>query len=93
MVGVKRRAIEEVIAIVLVLCMALSLGVFAEGETRIYSEAEINAAAGSEFTVPVYIENNPGIYCFTVSKTSCSSASSRIRWGEQDLSCLWAAQT
>ena len=83
MVGVKRRAIEKVIAIVLVLCMALSLGVFAEGETRIYSEAEINAAAGSEFTVPVYIENNPGIYCFTVSITYDEDVVEAVEGSEQ----------
>lgn len=48
--------------------MALSLGVFAaEGQTRIYSEDQFNAAPGNELTVPVYIENNPGIACFMVS--------------------------
>lgn len=83
MVDVKRRAIGKVIAIVLVLCMALSLGVFAEGQTRIYSETEINAAAGSEFTVPVYIENNPGIYCFTVSITYDEDVVEAVEGSEQ----------
>lgn len=83
MVGVKRRTIEKAIAIVLILCMAFSIGVFAEGQTRIYSEAEISAEAGSEFTIPVYIENNPGIYCFTISITYDEDVVEAVEGSEQ----------
>lgn len=68
MVIMRLLKITKAVAVLLLMSMALSLGVFAaEGQTRIYSEDQFNAAPGDEITVPVYIENNPGIACFMVS--------------------------
>lgn len=57
----------KAVTILLALCMLFSSVVFAaDGQTRIYSDEKIVAEQGI-VTVPVYIENNPGIFKFTVS--------------------------
>lgn len=68
MVIMRLPKITKAVAVLLLMSMTLGLSAFAaEGQTRIYSEDQFNAAPGGEITVPVYIENNPGITCFMVS--------------------------